>query len=39
LGDREKVVVQTDVPFTLTIRDEEQRLQTAVPAGETEIEL
>lgn len=39
LGNREKVTVQTDVPFTLTIRDEEQQLQTAVPAGETEIEL
>jgi hypothetical protein len=39
LGDREKVTIQTDVPFTLTIQDDEQRLQTAVPAGETEIEL
>ncbi len=39
LGDRERVTVTTDVPFTLTIRDEEQSLQTAVPAGETEISL
>jgi hypothetical protein len=39
LGDQEKVTVQTDMPFTLTIQDEVQRLQAAVPAGETEIEL
>ena len=39
LGDRERVTIKTDVSFTLTIRDEEQHLQTAVPAGETEIEL
>ncbi|MFQ5436694.1 MAG: trehalase family glycosidase, partial [Anaerolineae bacterium] len=39
LGDDVKVVVTTDVPFTLEIRDGEQRLQTAVPAGTTEIEL
>ncbi|MCP4425425.1 MAG: glycoside hydrolase [Chloroflexi bacterium] len=39
MGDRETVTVTTDVPFTLTIRDAEQSLQTAVPAGETEISL
>ncbi len=39
IGDRERVTVTTDTPFTLTIRDVEQSLQTAVPAGETEISL
>ncbi len=39
LGDQERVTIKTDVSFTLTIRDEEQHLQTAVPAGETELEL
>jgi hypothetical protein len=39
LGDQEQVTIETDVSFTLTIRDEEQHLQTAVPAGETQIEL
>ncbi len=39
LGDGERVTVVTDAPFTLTIQDDEQRLQTAVPAGETEIAL
>jgi glycogen debranching enzyme len=38
-GDREKVTVTTDVPFTLTIRDVDQTLQTAVPTGTTEIGL
>jgi len=33
------VVVKTDVPFTLTIRDHVQSLQTAIPAGTIEIEL
>lgn len=39
LGDQTRIVVSTDVPFTLTIRDRVQSLQTAVPAGTTEIEL
>jgi glycogen debranching enzyme len=39
LGDGEKVVVTTDVPFTLTIRDRTQALQTAVPVGTTTIDL
>lgn len=39
LGDQTKVVVKTDVPFTMTIRDRSQSLQTAIPAGTTEIEL
>lgn len=38
-GDNEKVVVTTDVPFTLTIRDETQTLQMAVPAGTMELSL
>ncbi|HEX6383621.1 MAG TPA: trehalase family glycosidase [Anaerolineae bacterium] len=38
-GDRAKVVVETNVPFTLIIRDKEQTLQTAIPAGTIEIEL
>jgi hypothetical protein len=39
LGDQELITVNTDVPFTLTIRDREQSLQSAVPAGVTEIKL
>ena len=39
LGDRAVVTVTTDVPFTLTIRDKEQSLQAAVPAGTAEIDL
>lgn len=39
LGDNEGVTVETDVPFTLVIRDSVQSLQTAVPAGVTEIAL
>lgn len=39
LGNRESVTVTTDTPFTLTIRDAEQSLQAAVPAGETTIPL
>ena len=39
LGDQAKVVVQTDVPFTLTIRDQVQSLQIAIPTGTIEIEL
>jgi hypothetical protein len=39
VGDSQKVLVETDVPFTLTIRDRVQSLKLAVPAGSTEIEL
>ena len=39
LGDETKIVVTTDVPCTLEIRDAEQSLQTAVPSGTTEIAL
>ncbi|MCP5097272.1 MAG: glycoside hydrolase [Chloroflexi bacterium] len=39
LGDTEKVTVTTNVPFTLVIRDSEQSMQAAVPAGTTEIDL
>lgn len=39
IGDAEKITVTTNTPFTLMIRDSEQSLQTAVPAGTTEIDL
>lgn len=39
LGDKTKVVVTTNVPFTLEIRDVEKSLQTAVSTGTREIEL
>lgn len=39
VGDSQKVLVETDVPFTLTIQDRVQSLKLAVPAGTTEIEL
>lgn len=39
VGDANKVTVETDVPFTLTIQDKVQSLKMAVPAGTTEIEL
>lgn len=39
LGNQEQVVVTTDVPFTLMIRDRVQSVQVAVPAGTTEIDL
>jgi hypothetical protein len=39
LGDNETVSVTCNVPFTLTIQDQDQSLQTAVPAGTTEIAL
>lgn len=38
-GDCEKVVVDTDTPFTLSIIDNGFSIQTAVPVGRTEIEL
>ena len=39
MGDREKVVVTTDVPFTLTIRDLSLNLKVPVSAGTMEIDL
>jgi hypothetical protein len=39
LGDRQKIMITTNVPFTLVVRDEEMNLQTAVPVGETTLEL
>jgi hypothetical protein len=39
MGDREQVVVTTDVPFTLTIRDHSLNLQVPVSAGSMEIDL
>ncbi|KAA3658894.1 MAG: glycoside hydrolase, partial [Chloroflexi bacterium] len=39
IGDATKITITTDTPFTLVMRDKEQSLQTAVPAGTTEIDL
>ncbi len=39
MGDREQVVVTTDVPFTLTICDHSMNLQVPVSAGTMEIDL
>ena len=39
MGDREKIVVTTDVPFTLTIRDPSLNLKVPVSAGTMEIDL
>jgi glycogen debranching enzyme len=39
LGDDQQITVTTDVPFTLTVRDEELSLQTALPAGTTTLDL
>lgn len=39
IGDREKVVVTTDVPFTLTIRDASLNLKVPVSTGTMEISL
>jgi len=39
MGDREKIVVTTDVPFTLTIRDPALNLKVPVSAGTMEIDL
>lgn len=39
VGDGAKVVVTTDVPFTLNIEDNGFSIQTAVPAGTSEIDL
>ncbi len=37
MGDHERIVVKTTVPFTLIIQEDEKKLQTAISAGETEI--
>jgi glycogen debranching enzyme len=39
MGDRQKIVVTTDVPFTLTIRDLSLNLKVPVSAGTVEIDL
>jgi hypothetical protein len=39
IGDQETVTITTSLPLTLVIQDEEISLQTAVPAGSTEITL
>jgi hypothetical protein len=39
LGDAKRIVVDTEVPFTLTIYDPKESLTAAVPAGGTEIDL
>ncbi|MCA9873320.1 MAG: hypothetical protein KC441_06685, partial [Anaerolineales bacterium] len=39
LGDQTQVTVNTDVSFTLIIRDGSLNLQTAVPVGPTTIDL
>ncbi|RMG91617.1 MAG: glycoside hydrolase [Chloroflexi bacterium] len=39
LGDAQRIVVTTDVPFTLTVWHGETQLQTAVSPGTTEIDL
>ena len=37
LGDNERILVKTTVPFTLIIQEDEKKLQTAISTGETEI--
>ena len=39
VGDSERLVVKTDTPFTLVVRDATLNMQTAVAAGTTEISL
>lgn len=39
IGDNEKVLVTTNVPFTLTVKNRTLNLQAAVPTGTTEIDL
>lgn len=39
VADAIKLTLTTDVPFTLTLRDATQSMQTAVPSGTTEIAL
>lgn len=38
-GDANQVIVETDTPFTITIRDAAESLQVAIPAGETTLDL
>ncbi|MBE2201612.1 MAG: glycoside hydrolase [Anaerolinea sp.] len=38
-GDKEKLTIQTDTPFTLHIREDGQLVQAAVSVGVTEIDL
>jgi hypothetical protein len=37
VGDRQEIEVVSDVPFTLVVRDKEETLQVAAPAGTTAI--
>jgi hypothetical protein len=37
IGDNERILVKTTVPFTLIIQEDEKKLQTAISKGETEI--
>ena len=39
LGDRERITVTTTLPFTLVVQDVEGKVQMAVPAGTTVIEV
>lgn len=39
MGNRERLTIITDVPFTLIMQDAQENLQAAVPAGTTEINL
>lgn len=39
VGNKEQIVVTTDVPFTLNIQEDGFSMQTAVPAGTSEIDL
>ncbi len=39
VGDQERIVVTTDTPFTLVVRDATLNIQTAVSPGTTEISL
>ena len=39
MADAARLEVTTDIPFTLTLRDATQSLQTAVPSGTTTIDL
>ena len=39
LANSSKLTLTTNVPFTLTLRDANQSMQTAVPSGTTEIDL
>ncbi len=38
-GNRERLFIKTDTPFTLVVRDEIMNMQTAVSPGTTEIDL